>query len=340
MGYRMKCVRRGRKSGGTYVKIGKLTNEDLEKFVIGRLRIDRKEVLLGAGIGIDCAVLDLKGQYCTVSTDPITAASSDAGRLAVHVSANDVAASGAEPFAMLVTMLVPASYTLKELGALMDEIFLEASALHIDIVGGHTEVTDAVTRPVISVAAMGKADKVLRYTDIAAGDSIVLTKTCGIEGALILCADHEEEAAAFLTQEDKALLGQMRGMLSVIKEARIAKDAGAIAMHDITEGGVYGAVYEMAEAAGLGAVVDTAAIPINPVARKACAHLGLDPYRLISSGSLLIAQKGDTRPLLSALREAGISACVVGTFAPSGLVTNRGERILPPAQDELFRLKS
>lgn len=322
------------------MKIGKLTNEELKEFVIGRLRIKRKEVLMGAGIGVDCAVLDLSGEYCTVSTDPITAASKGVGRLAVHISANDVASSGAEPFAMLVTVLVPSSYTLKELGVLMDEVYDEARKMNMDIVGGHTEVTDAVNRPVISVTAMGKSEKVLRYSDISAGDKIILTKECGIEGAMILCTDYEKEASAFLSEADHTLLEQMNALLSVVPEARIARKAGAIAMHDVTEGGVLGAVYEMAEAAGLGAVVDEAAIPVHPLAKKACTHFGLNPFRLISSGSLLIALKGDVRPLIRSLADAGIGACVIGEFAPDGIYTKEGMSILPPTQDELFKLKA
>lgn len=321
------------------MKIGKLTNEELNKVVLDKLHISRKEVLIGSGIGVDCAALDLGGEYCVLSTDPITAAEAGAGALAVHISANDIAASGGEPFAMLVTILLPPQYDLVQLGAMMEEIYREANRLHIDVVGGHTEVTDAVNKAVISVAAIGKTKKILRYEDARPGDKLILTKQCGIEGGIILCKDHPEAAEAFLDTSEKALLPEMEQQLSVVKEARIAAQMGAIAMHDITEGGVFGATYEMAEAAGLGLCINEAAIAVHPVAQKACAHFDLNPYRLISSGSLLVIWHGDEQPLLQALKDEGIFAACIGEFTQGEICTVESGILMPPTQDELFKIK-
>lgn len=323
------------------MKLGKLTNEQLKEFIIDRLQTNRSEVIIGSGIGIDSAVLQLGGDYCTISTDPITAASKNAGKLAVHVSANDIAASGAEPFAVLVTLLVPPHSSLEEIGILMQDIFEEANALAIDVVGGHTEVTDAVNKPIISITALGRTDKVLSYENIQVGDALLLTKELGIEGALILGEDYKDRIAGVLNAEEAAALAGLKEQLSVLPEAKIAKEQGAIAMHDITEGGIYGAAYEMAEAAGLGLFLEKNELRLNPLAKKLTKHLGIDPYRLISSGSMLIAcQADDAKGMLNALHAANITATQIGVFQAGNEVIADDEKIAPPTQDALFSLSS
>lgn len=323
------------------MRIGKLTNEQLQELVIDKLKVGRKEVVLGAGIGEDCAVLDFADNLCVISTDPITGASEDAGSLAVHISANDVSAAGGEPVAMLVTMLIPPSATMEQLERVTDALCAQAQRLNIDIVGGHTEITDAVNRIVLSTVVLGKARRVLRGKNIQPGDRLIMTKQAGMEGAMILCADFPEKVAGILNQEDQALLKEMSEQISVVAEARIGEKLGASAMHDVTEGGILGASYELADAAGLGLRLDVQSIPVHPIAQKVCAHLGLDPYRLISSGSLLIVQSGESAPLLQALQKAGIAAKVIGVFTEEqGVLDETGAPILPPKQDELYKITS
>ncbi len=323
------------------MKIGKLTNEQLQELVIDKLKVGRREVVLGAGIGEDCAVLDFADNLCVISTDPITGASEDAGSLAVHISANDVSAAGGEPVAMLVTMLIPPSATMEQLERVTDELCTQARRLNIDIVGGHTEITDAVNRIVLSTVVLGKAGRVLRGKNIRPGDCLVMTKQAGMEGAMILCADFPEKVAEILDAKDRALLEQMGEQISVVTEAKIGEKLGASAMHDVTEGGILGASYELADAAGLGLRLEVKNIAVHPVAQKVCAHLGLNPYRLISSGSLLIVQPGDPAPLLQALEQAGIAAKVIGVFMQEkGITDENGTPILPPQQDELYKITS
>ena len=323
------------------MKIGKLTNEQLQALVIDKLKVGRREVVLGAGIGEDCAVLDFADNLCVISTDPITGASEDAGSLAVHISANDVSAAGGEPVAMLVTMLIPPSATMEQLERVTDALCTQAGRLNIDIVGGHTEITDAVNRIVLSTVVLGKAKRVVRSKNIQPGDRLIMTKQAGMEGAMILCADFPEKVADILEQEDRVLLEQMQGQISVVAEAKIGENLGASAMHDVTEGGILGASYELADAAGLGLRLDVQGISVHPVAQKVCAHLGLDPYRLISSGSLLIARPGDPAPLLQALEGAGIAAKVIGVFTQEkSIIDENGAPISPPQQDELYKITS
>ena len=323
------------------MKIGKLTNEQLQALVIDKLKVGRREVVLGAGIGEDCAVLDFADNLCVISTDPITGASEDAGSLAVHISANDVSAAGGEPVAMLVTMLIPPSATMEQLERVTDALCTQAGRLNIDIVGGHTEITDAVNRVVLSTVVLGKAGRVVRSKNIQPGDRLIMTKQAGMEGAMILCADFPEKVAEVLEGKDRVLLKQMQEQISVVAEAKIGEKLGASAMHDVTEGGILGASYELADAAGLGLRLDVQGISVHPVAQKVCAHLGLDPYRLISSGSLLIARPGDPAPLLQALEGAGIAAKVIGVFTQEkSIIDENGAPISPPQQDELYKIIS
>ena len=189
-----------------------------------------------------------------------------------------------------------------------------------------------------AAVVLGKARRVVRSKNIRPGDKLIMTKQAGIEGAMILCADFPEKLESILTAEDRRLLEEMAEAISVVPEARIAERMGAAAMHDVTEGGILGAAYELAEAAGLGLRLNTGDIPVHPVARKVCAHLGLNAYRLISSGSLLIAHSGPAEPLLEALGAEGIMAAVIGEFTPGGIVDEEGRGIAPPTQDELYRV--
>ena len=181
----------------------------------------------------------------------------------------------------------------------------------------------------------------MRSKNIQPGDRLIMTKQAGMEGAMILCADFPEKVADILEQEDRVLLKQMQEQISVVAEAKIGEKLGASAMHDVTEGGILGASYELADAAGLGLRLDVQGISVHPVAQKVCAHLGLDPYRLISSGSLLVARPGDPAPLLQALEGAGIAAKVIGVFTQEkSIIDENGAPISPPQQDELYKITS
>nr|WP_122013305.1 AIR synthase family protein [Maliibacterium massiliense] len=324
------------------MQVGKLTNEQLERSVLARIACQRRESLLGPCVGEDCAALKLGGQIVVMTTDPITAASRDMGHLAVHVSCNDLASAGAEPLALLLTILAPPQATLADIEQVMDDVVCAAGQLHVDILGGHTEVTGAVNTTVLSVTAIGRAGAsgLIRTGGMRPGDDIVLTKWAGLEGTLIIAGDHAGKLAGRVPE---ALLNQARGLakyISVVPEGRIAAKLGATAMHDVTEGGVLGAAWEMASASGCGLWIDQARIPVLASTRALCGALGLDVYRLISSGCMLIACP-DGEAMVSALAQAGIQAARIGRARREGYVlrTDAGEMPLaPPGADELMRL--
>lgn len=320
---------------------GKLTNEQLKSLVLSKLR-PKADVLLRSGVGEDCAAIDFGGTACVLSTDPVTGAVKNAGRLAVIVSCNDVASSGARPFAMLATVLIPPDKTAEDIEKAVDQIVREADRLGVDIIGGHTEITGAVDRIVISTTAIGRIEsgRLVRSGGASPGDDLIMTGCAGIEGTYIIAAEHEDELSELLSEEDRAVIGSLENRLSVIEEGVTAAEAGASAMHDVTEGGVYGAVYELCEASGTGCELYAEKIPVLDVTRKICGRFGIDPMRLIGSGSMLIAAP-DAKKIRRALSSKGIESRVIGRITDEGVyVVESGLRrpLPPPGPDELFSI--
>lgn len=318
---------------------GKLTNAKLNELVISKIEPRNAETVVGAGVGEDCCAVKTGG-LCVVSTDPITAGGEQTGVLAIHINANDIAAAGAVPVAALVTLLIPPHGTEAEIGALMRQITRTAQELNIDIIGGHTEVTDSVNRTVVSVTMIGKPvieGKMFRTSDMRPGDDLIMTKYAGLEGTAIIAADFADEFA--FDETEKKELAMIRESLSVVRDGRIAAEtAGVHAMHDITEGGILGAVSEMCEASGVGAEIDLSRVPVLDVTKKICSHYHIDVYGLISSGSMLIAAR-DGAAVKKRFAENGIPAAIVGKAGGTGvfdLSSGRKEQVCPYPADQLY----
>lgn len=325
------------------MEIGKVPNDILNKIIINKIRNNRPEILLRPKIGEDCCAVDFGEYACVLSTDPITGAVNEVGRLAVHISCNDIASSGVEPLGLMVTILAPAGTTEQELDMLMGQICETANSLNVDIIGGHTEITAAVNRCVISSVALGKVlkNKLVSTSGAKPGDSIILTKTAGIEGTAIIAYDREEELAenfgiAF-TEKAKAFMEQ----ISVVKEGVVAGEFGVSAMHDVTEGGVLGALWEIASASGVGITVYKDKIPVRDETLKIAELYGIDPLKLISSGCMAITCR-DGEMLVKELQKSGIKAAIVGEvtedLARQLVINGVVEEIKQPDSDELYKV--
>lgn len=320
---------------------GKLETRELERVVFPHFGVRRREVVLRAAVGEDSCALDLGGDLVVMTTDPITGADKDGGWLAVQVSCNDLVSNGAEPVAVLLTVMLKDGSGADQAGEIMASAHRAARELEIEIIGGHTEITAGLNMNIISVTAIGRADRknLLKATDVMPGDQMVLTKGAGIEGTAIFCLDYPEACREILGDR---LLEQGQGMardISVVPEARLAASLGVHAMHDVTEGGILGAAFEMGRAAGLGIVLERERILIRESTGLLCRELSLDPLKLISSGSLLIASP-EGENLVRELGQAGIPAEVVGRFTTGDQMILRGpdgdRPIGPPAGDELW----
>lgn len=320
------------------MRLGKLDNDKLNELILKKFRHIRKEVVCSPRIGVDCTAVDLGGRLAVLSTDPITAAENHLGKLTVNVSCNDAAAAGAEPIGLLVTLLVPPCATEDDIALVADELAEAAENANVEILGGHTEVTDSVTRMVTCATVLAKAGEngILDAKDMYPGCDLVLTKTAGLEGTAILASDFADRLGA-LPEEELAAARAFTAHLSVVKEGLYAAKHGAVAMHDVTEGGVLGAAWEMADAAGCGIVIEKDAIPVHSATRHICEILGLDPYRLLSSGAMLIACR-DGDALVKGLCEIGIGAAKIGRAEGEKIVFSDGTPIEAPGADELYRL--
>jgi hydrogenase expression/formation protein HypE len=324
------------------MKSGKLPSDVLEKKILSSFRFKREEVLVRPQVGEDCSVLDFGEYACVVSTDPITGAANEIGRLAVHISCNDVAANGVEPFGLLFTILAPEGTTLEVLQDIVKQAAEEAASLRVEIIGGHTEITPAVNRIVVSTTAIGRAakDRVIKSAGAKPGDSIILTKWAGLEGTAIIAHDLADRLKGRI---DEGLLESARALMqhiSVVKEGMIAGEMGASAMHDVTEGGVLGALWEIAEVSGVGIRVYRESIPVRPETKAICAELGIDPLKLISSGCMLITCP-DGEKMINALTREGIPASIIGEVTKKGrtIVADGVEtEIDPPGSDELYKV--
>lgn len=320
---------------------GKLTNENLRSLILDRLEMQNAEVRQGPGIGEDCAAVDTGGMV-VITTDPITAVDHNAGVLAMHINANDVAAAGAVPFAAMATILVPPGAPASHVDKLAAELARSAAELKIDIIGGHTEITSAVRRTVISLTMIGKPvvpGRFLATSGMREGDAVLMSKYAGIEGTVILAEDRRRELERILDHSDLEQIEYLRGCLSVLPEGIAgALDPSVSAMHDITEGGLIGAAGEMCTAAGLGMELDLGRVPVMPVTKKICSFFSLDVMRLISSGSMLIAASEQSN-IMGELADRGVPVTVIGHVrSEKGLFdAESGEELHQKAQDELYR---
>jgi len=286
------------------------------------------DVVVGPRLGEDAAVMALGDCYLVATCDPITFATEDIGWYVVCVNSNDIAAMGAVPKWLLVTLLLPEGATTAAMVRdIMAQLTAACAAFDIALCGGHTEVTPAVTQPVVVGQMNGVARKEALVTsaDACAGDALILTKGLGVEATAIIACEcaaqlHGKCDALFLEQARNYL---MHPGISVLKEAQIAVAMGGVhAMHDVTEGGVATAVHELAIAAELGAIVYLdklfgSSLLYSEVTRTLCDMFELNPLGVISSGALLIASAPEkSEGICHALSTAGIHADIIGRLLP------------------------
>lgn len=325
------------------MKIGKLPEPVLIRSVLKQIKKRRDEVLIGPSVGLDCAAFSVgENEAVVMSTDPITGTTKNLGTHCIHVTANDLAASGAEPLGVMLSVLLTEESTEEEVRELIRDAEEACDKLNIEILGGHTEITDVVKQTVITVTGVGKIDKERLKVGMKAkpGQDVVITKWIGLEATAILASEFEEELSSrFSTSFIDGAKG-FADYLSVVPEGRMAASCGASAMHDITEGGVFGALWEVAEAGGVGLDIDLKAIPIKQETVEICEYFDVNPYQIMSSGSMLIVTD-DGIGLVQKLSEEGIHARVVGRTTDNNdkILRNQNEiRYLDrPKPDELYK---
>lgn len=341
------------------MKTGKISESILKRSVLKYCKTKREEVVKGAAPGVDCAfftypdrqgrgtggqVPDCQDKVFCAATQTVSLPVIRAGCYAVYAAVNAVAAGGGIPFAMQMALTLPEGTEESELKRIMQLTEEAAGICKVQIAGGHTEVTGAVKYPVISVTAFGyrleAAERVSRGLP-AAGQAVVMTKWMGLEGTAVLAQEREAE---LLERYPFSITTAAKGFekyLPVLPEAATALKSGVTAMHDMRNGGVFGGLYELAGRLGVGLSIDLKKIPVKQETIEICEFFDLNPYGLLSGGSLLIvAEDGDG--MVKALQEAGIPAAVIGrTTDNNDKVLHNGEeiRFLEPARpDEIGKV--
>lgn len=309
--------------------------------------ISDPDVLLGPAVGVDCAVVEVGDRLLVFKSDPITFATGEIGWYLVHVNANDIATTGATPRWLLVTLLLPQGETTADLvDAISQQIYDACRALDISVIGGHTEITHGLDRPLAVGALVGQVDRERLVTPHGAspGDRLLLTKGVPIEATAILAREFPERLAQTLspTELEEAAAYLCDPGISVLRDAQVALDAGDVtAMHDPTEGGLAAALWELASAGDCSLVVDPNAVPVSSLSARICDVFGLDPLATIASGALLLTvSPQDAEPVCRALGEAGIACAEIGTVETGPVdvwrKTSGGRSRWPrPEQDEI-----
>lgn len=308
-------------------------------------------VLIGPQVGVDAAVIDMGAHLLIAKADPITFATDAIGYYAVHVNANDIAAMGGTPRWFLATLLLPETSTTE---TLVTDIFAQiqqaCAELHITLIGGHTEITVGLERPILAGHMLGEAERtqLVSSAGVQPGDAILLTKGFPVEGVAIMA---RERQAALLQQGygHEEITRWQRFLytpgLSVVRDARLLQRAAHVhAMHDPTEGGVATGLWELAQASGLGIQLDATPLPVLEAGATLCRAFGLDPRGTIASGALLAAvPAAQATQAIAACAEAGVACYRLGTAVAqtSGVFWDAcGTRTPLPtfARDEILKL--
>jgi hydrogenase expression/formation protein HypE len=333
-----------------FLPTGKLP-ADLLHDLLDRHAAHDPRVVVGARVGEDAAIIDLGDRYLVAAADPITFATDDPGWYAVAVNANDIAVRGATPRWFLATLLLPEGATDEEaVRRLFAQIAEACAAFAVALVGGHTEVTHGIDRPLVAGTMLGEVakDRLVRTAGAQVGDAVMLTKGVPLEGAAIIA--RQEEHALLARGVPAAVIRTAKDFLrapgiSVWQEAAIACDVAHVhAMHDPTEGGIATALHELAAAAGVGLRIEHDHINVLPEGRALCEAFGLDPLGTIASGALLLTLPAtEADRVLHALACASIAARVIGHVVPAeqGVTMVEGRRQWPVptfARDEITKL--
>ena len=330
--------------------IGKLPPALLQS-LFDKHPVTDERVVVGPRVGEDAAVIDMGDRYLVATTDPITFAAADIAWYALQINANDIAVRGARPRWFLATLLLPAATSSDEsVRTLFAQLSAACDEIDVTLVGGHTEVTRGLDRPIVVGTMLGEVakDRLVTTAGARPGDAIVMTKGVPLEGTAIIAQEKADDLAArgvpaSVVRRAKALL-RTPG-ISILPEAEIACELGGVhAMHDPTEGGIATALWEMADAAGVGLRVDRDRIMILAEGAQLCATYGLDPLGTIASGALLMTlAPGDAAVVVHALARESIDCHFIGQVVPRSegvtLVEGRQRSPMPIfARDEITRL--
>jgi hydrogenase maturation factor len=331
----------------TKLRAGKLEAGLLERLLHRHATAVTQRLVIPPRVGEDAAVIDLPDRYLVVGTDPITFVTEDLGHYVVTINANDVATMGARPLFFSCVLLLPDdAVESRDLEQIFHQIQNACEEHQVSWIGGHTEITPAVSAPVAVGQMVGEVakDALVRKESLRPGDRLLLTKSLAVEAVSIIArarpvAVSEAHGDAFLARAQAFL---REPGIGVVNEALAACRTGKVrAMHDPTEGGLAGGLQELSAAASLGLRIDREAIPISPETALLCEQFDLDPLGVIASGSLLIGAAADEADaVIRAVQELGVECGCIGEVeaSPVGCRFEDGSPLPSFAVDEITKL--
>lgn len=316
------------------MKPGKVSEAILKRAVIKQISHKDTHVKNGAAVGNDGALfcIDEKKKFMVTSTETVVDEYEYQKGRALIKAANNVAAKGGKPDTVMLSVIMPVKALESDLRALMKDYVDIAKKYGIVVAGGHTEVSEYIEKPVVTATVIGQADSEYSLKKIKPGDEIVLSKAVGLEGSFLLA---KKQMDFFLTRFTKSYINKAVDFfdeMSVIKEAAIAKEFGIVAMHDLSENGVFGALWEIGAGSKMGLKVNIKDINIHQETIELCEYFDINPYKIPSSGALLMITR-DGAGLVNKLQEQGITASVIGVMEEGNdrVIINEDEtRFLEP----------
>lgn len=300
------------------MKIGKLSAQELKELIFPFLGYNDENIILRPSLGIDSGVFKVGDNILVASTDPITAAQHLIGKWVVYVTTNDVLASGGIPKWFLLNILLPTSTTNQEIKEIMRDVSLTLNKMKIALISGHTERTPGLMMPIAIGTAIGIAKKVFHPGNVGIGDEVFVLGEIGIEGAFIIYKERESELKTVFSKEEKREISKFPDKISIYQYATKLLEhfnEEILWMHDPTEGGVYNGLLEVALATKKVIEIDLKNIQLNKIVEKICDIYQLNPYKLLSSGSLItIVKRNFSKKFIQKCRGMDMKPVKVGTI--------------------------
>ena len=309
---------------------GKLSESVLKRSVLKQIKTKRDEVIRGAAVGEDCAFFSFdREEGCLLTTAPVIVDEFEDIGFGLTAIVNNVAAAGGEPVGIIVSAILPDKILESVVQRLSGEMERACKSMNLQIAGGNTMITKGVNKPVLNITVVGKKEQILHeeFHQYKAGLDLIMTKWAGVAGTSILAGKEQEKLEnrlpSYIVENGKNL----KHDISVLPESRVAMSVGVQGMHDISRGGVFSALWELAERGNIGIEVDLKKIPMRQETIEICEVLGVNPYELYGAGSLLmVSDKGNE--IIHELEKLDIPATIIGkTTEENGKVLLNGEEV-------------
>lgn len=294
------------------MKTGKLPESVLKRSILKQVKNRKQEVSRGTGIGEDCALFSFGGQDLAVSTASFSVFRQDFVCAQVMAAVNNMAAGGAIPVGILVSAILPKEAEEEQIKVLMAQVEKACCILDIQAAGGDTRISKEVACPQLTITAFGRADKEGGLSgSYQPGQDVVMTKWAGLGGTAFLVKENRDQLQRRLPSRLLDEAESFEHLISVLPEAAIAVKYGVSGMHDVSRGGIFSALWELAEGAGRGLELDLKKLPIRQETVEVCELLEKNPYELYGAGSLLVVCEQGSQ-LVKLLQQENIPAALIG----------------------------